>query len=195
MTIREATLADVDRLVAMAGRFLDETPYGALLGRSEASIANLVRSVLTLGVGLVADDPDWPVCPECGSPPGSNSLIEWRPLEDMPETPIPHGPMLCLECRWSGDVKPVPHLVGMLGLVAITHPASGADYADEIVWWVDPEFRGGSIGPRLLAAGETWARRRGLPLVNMVAPEGSDVGRFLARQGYTPIETAWVKRL
>lgn len=158
MTIREATLADVDRLVVMAGRFLDETPYGTLLTRSDAAIAELVRLVLTLGVGLVA------------------------------------------EARVTGTFLKVDPgvesaLVGMLGVVAVPHPLSGDLYADEIVWWVEPEFRHGSIGPRLLAAAEDWATRRGLPLLKMVAPHDSAVGTFLAHRGYAPVESAWVKRL
>lgn len=86
-------------------------------------------------------------------------------------------------------------LEGMLALVALINPISAEPYADELVWWVEPEARHQSIGPRLLKAGEAWARRRGLPLIKMVAPVGSSVSQHYHRLGYSPIETSWVKRL
>jgi GNAT superfamily N-acetyltransferase len=84
---------------------------------------------------------------------------------------------------------------GVLVLVEVTNLYNGELWADEFVWWVDPAHVGKWAGPRLLAAGETWARARGLPWIKMIAPQGSRVGRFYERHGYVPVETAYMKRL
>lgn len=86
-------------------------------------------------------------------------------------------------------------LEGLLAIVALEHPMSGERYAEELAWWVEPAFRGSSIGPRLLRAGESWTRENGLAMLKMVAPADTDVGAFYARRGYVAIETSWVKRL
>lgn len=88
-----------------------------------------------------------------------------------------------------------PYLVGFIGLAALPHPLSGELYADEQVWWVEPEHRHGLIGPRLMQAAEAWARQQGCRSVKMVAPHGSSVGEYYSRMGYRPVETAFVKFL
>lgn len=86
-------------------------------------------------------------------------------------------------------------LVGMLAIVALPHPLTGRKYADEIAWWVEPEHRGGTLGPKMLRAAEDWATRNGANMVKMVAPAGSDVGSFYERIGYSVVETAYIKRI
>lgn len=89
-----------------------------------------------------------------------------------------------------------PTVVGMLSLIKVdSHPLTGQSYGDELVWWVDPEHRNGTIGPRLLGAAEKWATTAGLSMLKMVAPAKSDVGTFYERQGYRLIESAWAKDL
>jgi GNAT superfamily N-acetyltransferase len=87
------------------------------------------------------------------------------------------------------------HVIGMLAIVALTHPLSGETYGDELAWYVEPEYRRGTVGPRLLAAGEAWGRAHGLGLLKMVAPAGSDVGLFYERRGYVEVETVFQKTL
>jgi GNAT superfamily N-acetyltransferase len=88
------------------------------------------------------------------------------------------------------------YLVGMLALVALTHPISAEPYADELAWWVEPAYRRGTIGLALLDAGEHWARTHGLAAIKMVAPAGaSAVERCYQRRGYEAVETAYQKRL
>lgn len=86
-------------------------------------------------------------------------------------------------------------IIGMLALVAVTHPMTGQRYAEEIAWWVEPEYRGGLIGPRLHRAGEQWARDLGLHMIRMLSPVGSDLGVYYARRGYVEVETSWMKTL
>jgi len=89
----------------------------------------------------------------------------------------------------------VPPVVGMIALAALPHPLSGLLYADEQCWWVEPEHRKGTIGPRLLMAAEAWARQHGCQSVKMVAQAGSSVGCHYLRLGYQEVETAFVKKL
>jgi GNAT superfamily N-acetyltransferase len=87
-------------------------------------------------------------------------------------------------------------LVGMIAFVVAEHPISGQEYADEQAWWVSPECRGGSIGPKLLHAAEAWARQRGLTMVKMVAPVASEgVAAYYERIGYEAVEVSYVKQL
>jgi GNAT superfamily N-acetyltransferase len=87
---------------------------------------------------------------------------------------------------------PLP--VGLLAIYEAEHPFSGTRYGDELIWWVEPVFRG-RVGVQLLEAGEQWAADRGLAFLKMVAPHGSEIGHFYERRGYRPIETAFQKPL
>jgi GNAT superfamily N-acetyltransferase len=99
------------------------------------------------------------------------------------------GAILVAETDWGG-------IFGMLAIVAVPHPMTGAVYADEIAWWVEPGNRGDLRGgPRLLKAAEEWSLARGLKMIKMIAPAGTDVGAFYERLGYVPIETVWGKIL
>ena len=87
-------------------------------------------------------------------------------------------------------------IVGMVAATALPEPYTGRPIAEELAWWVEPAHRQGAIGPKLLAALETWARTKGLALVKMVEPAGTPgVGAYYRRRGYEPVEIAWVKRL
>lgn len=86
-------------------------------------------------------------------------------------------------------------LTGMVACLLLPHPISNEVFLDEVVWFVDPKYRSGRVGVRLLVAVETWATTNRVSLVKMLAPSDSDVGNFLARRGYSPIETAYIKRL
>jgi len=86
-------------------------------------------------------------------------------------------------------------LVGMIAVARLPHPVTGDFYADELVWWVEPDYRRGSLGPRLIRRAETWARDHDLTLIQMVAPIGTDVGAFYLACGYVPVETAYQKTL
>lgn len=83
----------------------------------------------------------------------------------------------------------------MLAIVVLPHPITGRLYADELAWWVEPRFRRGRIGPTMLKHAEAWARQKGATVLKMVAPAGTDVGRFYEATGYRAVETAYQKRL
>ncbi len=84
---------------------------------------------------------------------------------------------------------------GVIALLELPNLISGERYADELVWWVEPEHRDCLAGPALLTYAEDWARMRGVRFIKMVAPHRSTVGRFYARAGYRPVETVYAKVL
>lgn len=86
-------------------------------------------------------------------------------------------------------------VVGMIALVALNHPFTGTRYADELAWWVEPEYRHTLLGTRLLRWAESWALEQGLAFVKMIAPADSSVGAVYARMGYQAVETAYHKEL
>jgi GNAT superfamily N-acetyltransferase len=86
-------------------------------------------------------------------------------------------------------------LVGMIALFCAPHPITGEPYADELCWWVEPAYRRGNLGLKLLRCAERWATTKGATMLKMVAPEGTDIGRFYERVGYRAVETAYQKRL
>lgn len=67
--------------------------------------------------------------------------------------------------------------------------------AQELVWWVDPAYRGrGAV--KMLTEYEDWARAKGCHAVNMVGLGGDPVTtRLYERHGYTAQERHFLKRL
>lgn len=86
-------------------------------------------------------------------------------------------------------------LVGMLAIASGAHFLSGALFAEEIAWWVEPQSRG-DLGPALLDTAEDWARGVDCAFIKMIAPVGDPVvARYYKRRGYLEVETAFAKRL
>jgi GNAT superfamily N-acetyltransferase len=106
------------------------------------------------------------------------------------QTTLEHGAAFVAEAIASEQLTQV---VGMIGVVLV--PSSPHPHVDEVAWYVSKDFRGGSLGPRLLAAAERWACTQGAGVLKMVAPVGSSVGEFLERRGYTAVETAYMRPL
>lgn len=95
----------------------------------------------------------------------------------------------------AAEALPAAGPVAFLALVPLVHSLSGELYAEEVAWWVEPEYRSGTLGPRLLAHAETWALDRDCAFLKMVSPAGTVVGAYYQRRGYIEIETAYMKRL
>lgn len=55
VTVREATMADIDGVVTMAQHFVLETSYGAHVPNDPAHLRKVTEQLLTLGVVLVAE--------------------------------------------------------------------------------------------------------------------------------------------
>lgn len=86
-------------------------------------------------------------------------------------------------------------VVGMIAGVWGDDPIGGVRMLDELVWWVELEYRSGRAGLKLWGAYEEWARQNGVEALTMKAPHGSDVGRFYERLGFEAVETVYFKRL
>ncbi len=84
-------------------------------------------------------------------------------------------------------------LTGMLGMVIFRHHLSAEPTAGEVFWYVAPDARGDGL--RLVREAERWARAHGATKMQMVAPNGTDVGKLYARLGFDAIEIAYQKDL
>lgn len=128
------------------------------------------------------------------------NFLNTKPYGDLFVEPRPDRLASVFElCRNLGVVL-VAHdderFAGFIAAVCPAHPFTGQRYADEVAWWVEPEYRSGLTGPKLLRSLEDWARQNGCDLVKMVAPNGAiSVTGYLERVGYAPVETAYTKRL
>lgn len=73
----------------------------------------------------------------------------------------------------------------------------GTTIAQELVWWIEPEARGGTAAARLLKAAEDACRARGATVIRMAtlpsSPEAAT--RMLDRFGFRPSESYFVKEL
>ena len=70
--------------------------------------------------------------------------------------------------------------------------------AQELFWWVEPDYRGGPMGTKLRRGLESWARDGGCSTMEMGALEGlrvEAVTLLLDRKGYRPKERVFCKRL
>lgn len=87
-------------------------------------------------------------------------------------------------------------VVGMLGIALTPLPVSLELAGVELFWWLDPEWRRGTLAVRLLKTGEAWALEQGAIWFQMIQPFGNDrLAEFYRRRGYVPLETSWQKRL
>lgn len=145
-TIRPATAADTDRLVAMSLRFQATTKYAQHLRATPETVASLIAALLANADAIIL-------------------------VVERAET-----------------------LVGMLAAAIYVQPMSLERVGSEIVWWMEPEARGGRAALRLLRTAEAWAGARGATVFQMMAPT-ADVGAFYEALDYTPIETHYQRRL
>lgn len=83
-------------------------------------------------------------------------------------------------------------LIGMIGFALYPHLLSGETVAGEVMWWVEPEYRGGGI--KLLLEAERRARADGAKRMQMIAP-CDEVARVYQRCGYEYVESAYQKTL
>lgn len=144
--IRPATVDDASSIVALAQRFIRETPYSAQMPENPQQLRAFV-----------------------------NLLLEH---ED--------GELFVAERGGA--------VVGLIALWVFLHPYSGERMASELVWWVNPEQRGGSLGVRLLKRAEMWAREHGAAVLQMIAPNDKVAG-FYQACGFAFVESSYARRL
>lgn len=91
----------------------------------------------------------------------------------------------------NGEIK------GVLAALAHTMMFSNTRVASELCWWVDEDARGRD-SLELIEAYEFWAHRVGCDLVtmaNLTGETGERLDKYYKRRGYTPLETAYGKRV
>lgn len=96
---------------------------------------------------------------------------------------------LCLIYECGGIAR------GVLAAVAAPHHLAPVKIASEIIWWIDPDWRGRSA-TRMIAAYEQWAAECGCQYVSMVGL-GADpeVSKLYERRGYHAVERHFVMPL
>ncbi|RKD61562.1 GNAT family N-acetyltransferase [Rhizobium sp. WW_1] len=84
---------------------------------------------------------------------------------------------------------------GVLAAQANMHPFAPLKFATEIMWWIDPAFRG-YAAVKMLAAYEAWALQRDCQYSSIVGlgSEPAPTNLYL-RRGYEPVETHFLKVL
>jgi GNAT superfamily N-acetyltransferase len=92
--------------------------------------------------------------------------------------------------------------IGAVGMaVAIAYPVYfnfSHSTAQELIWWVEPEYRGGQMGAQLRQGLEEWARGKGCLTMEMGALETlrpEALAHLYERRGYEPKERIFVKSL
>jgi len=85
--------------------------------------------------------------------------------------------------------------VGVLAAHAAPPMLAPVKAAHEIMWWIDPDYRG-QAASRMLHAYETWARSRGCVFIHMVGLGCDPVtSRLYERHGYRAAERHFMKPL
>jgi GNAT superfamily N-acetyltransferase len=89
-------------------------------------------------------------------------------------------------------------IIGTMGALSYNHPFKpSVRIAQELFWWVEPEYRKSGIGQKMMDAGEQWAKEIGCSGMVMVTMHGIDHernGAFYERSGYGPFEHSYLKR-
>lgn len=85
--------------------------------------------------------------------------------------------------------------VGMLIAAASTTIFSEDLLAQELAWWVDPQYRGRE-SLHLIEAYEEWAAVIGCRLIALGSiPELTELDKLYRRLGYTPKEQSYIKEI
>jgi GNAT superfamily N-acetyltransferase len=90
-------------------------------------------------------------------------------------------------------------VVGMLGAMIYRHYFNLSHITgNELFWWIDPEYRHGSLAMRMFRALEEWAAQSGahsftVGALHAQSPE--KLSRFYDRNGYSPLESTYTKVL
>lgn len=86
----------------------------------------------------------------------------------------------------------------LLAVLCDDHWKPGSKFVHELAWWVDPEYRRGTTGYRLLAAYqeicEDMMRRNVIEYYNISTLTESPVSS-LRKRGWQPLQTTWKRGL
>ena len=90
-------------------------------------------------------------------------------------------------------------IVGFCGMIIFPLVFSiSTKVAQELSWWLDPEYRGSGAGKELKEKMEQWARKQGANHMFMIALENDKTEKMkqvYEKMGFTPIERTFCKEL
>lgn len=89
-------------------------------------------------------------------------------------------------------------VVGALIATATPVPINSFIFAQELMFWLDPDHRNGKTSPKLIDAYVEWSKAVGCDFVRLSTLDellDSRVGIIFKRKGFKPIETAYIKEL
>jgi len=66
--------------------------------------------------------------------------------------------------------------------------------ATEVVWWVEPEYRGEGVGQYLLQAFEQWAKESNCALISVECLD-DEIGKYYESKRFTLYERAYMKEI
>lgn len=100
-----------------------------------------------------------------------------------------------------GLVKIVEHEEGIVGAligVISSLPINNLTFAQELMFWIEPEHRNGKTGPKLIDQYVVWSKENGCEFVRLSTLDevlGSKAGILFRRKGFRPTETAYIKEV
>lgn len=89
-------------------------------------------------------------------------------------------------------------VVGALVAMASPVPINSFIFAQEIMFWLDPDHRNGKTSPKLIDAYVEWSKAVGCDFVRLSTLDElleSRVGVLFKRKGFKSVETAYIKEL
>lgn len=95
---------------------------------------------------------------------------------------------LCLVLECAG------RLGGVLAAVKSTSPLAPVLISQELVFWIDPPFRGRSAFA-MIAAYEDWARSEGCAAAGLAGLDDPRIARLFGAAGFAPMENQFLKLL
>lgn len=93
---------------------------------------------------------------------------------------------LCLILEAQGALR------GVLAASAAVSPLAPVRVAQELVFWIDFEFRG-RAARRMLDAYEAWARAEGCAAIGLSSLDDPRVARFFGAAGFARVENKFLK--
>jgi GNAT superfamily N-acetyltransferase len=85
-------------------------------------------------------------------------------------------------------------ITGVFGMLIVAHPFSGTVTADELMWFVEKDYRKGGAGIQLLWEAERIARELGCRDFQVSAPDDK-IGAIYERFGFRKMEVKYLKEL
>ncbi|WP_306130993.1 GNAT family N-acetyltransferase [Roseovarius sp. MMSF_3350] len=83
--------------------------------------------------------------------------------------------------------------VGMLCACVVTSPLAPALFAQEQVFWIDPDHRGGKWALGLIRAYVTWAKKEGCFIASMSAIGDNRAAALYERCEFKPADTNYLR--